>query len=263
MRRLRNLMLCAALLAALVGCGARQADAPTELVVFAAASLQESLSAIGEQYKTVAPDVTLTFSFDSSGTLKTQIEQGADCDLFLSASPKQMNALREDGLIDEAHCVELLENKVALVVADGNRANVSSFDGLAAALPAGEVLLALGNGDVPVGQYAQEILAWYALDEAALADAGALTYASNVKEVTAQVIAGAADCGVVYATDAFSADLPVIDVAREGMCSRVIYPAAVLRGSAHADAACEFLTYLQGTEAAAAFQSVGFAVVAD
>ena len=280
MKKLLSLILVLALTtAALAGCAAKPAPEPaaslepaaetapaepaptvepTELIVFAAASLTETLTAIAEQYQTVAPEVTLRFNFDSSGTLKTQIEEGADCDLFLSAAPKQMYALADGGLIAEDTRVDLLENKVVLTVPDGNPEQLASFDDLAARLEAGGVLLAMGNSDVPVGQYTQKIFDYYSLDEAALAASGVLTYGDNVKEVTTQVVEAAADCGVVYATDAFSAGLTAVDEATAEMCGQVIYPAAVTASSAHADAAAAFLTYLQGAEAAAIFESVGF-----
>jgi len=280
MKKLLSLILVLALtLATLAGCAAKPAPAPappaepatettpaepapaaepTELIVFAAASLTETLTAIAEQYQAVAPDVTLRFNFDSSGTLKTQIEEGADCDLFLSAAPKQMNALSDGGMIDEGTRVDLLENKVVLTVPDGNPEQLASFDDLAARLEAGGILLAMGNSDVPVGQYTQKIFDYYGLDEAALAASGVLTYGGNVKEVTTQVVEAAADCGVVYATDAFSAGLTAVDEATTEMCGQVIYPAAVTASSAHADAATAFLAYLQSAEAAAIFESVGF-----
>ena len=275
MKKLLSVILVLALTCAtLAGCAARSApepavpapeaapaetaSEPTELIVFAAASLTETLTQIAEQYRSVAPDVTLRFNFDSSGTLKTQIEEGADCDLFLSAAPKQMNALSDGGLIAEDTRVDLLENKVVLAVPDGNPEQLASFDDLAARLEAGGVLLAMGNSDVPVGQYTQKIFDYYGLDEAALAASGVLTYGGNVKEVTTQVLEAAADCGVVYATDAFSAALTVVDEATAEMCGQVIYPAAVTASSAHAAEAAAFLTYLQGAEAAAIFESVGF-----
>ena len=274
MNKLLSLILVLTLtIAALAGCAAKPAPEaaapataaaemapaePTELIVFAAASLTETLTAIAERYTSVAPDVTLRFNFDSSGTLKTQIEEGADCDLFLSAAPKQMNALSDGGLIAEDTRVDLLENKVVLAVPDGNPEQLASFDDLAARLEAGGVLLAMGNSDVPVGQYTQKIFDYYGLDEAALAASGVLTYGGNVKEVTTQVVEAAADCGVVYATDAFSAALTVVDEATAEMCGQVIYPAAVTASSAHAAEAAAFLTYLQGAEAAAIFESVGF-----
>jgi len=154
--------------------------------------------------------------------------------------------------------IDLLENRVALVVPEGNPAGIHSYDELAARLAGGGILLAMGNADVPVGQYTQRILAHYQLSEAALAAAGVLTYGSNVKEVVAQVSEAAVDCGVVYGTDAFSAKLTVVDTATEAMCGRVIYPAAVLKTTKHAAAAKAFLSYLTGPEASEVFRSVGF-----
>lgn len=120
----------------------------------------------------------------------------------------------------------------------------------------------MGNSDVPVGQYTQKILAYYELDEAALAAAGTVTYGTNVKEVTTQVKEASVDCGVVYCTDAFSAGLTPVDYATAEMCGQVIYPAAVLNVSKNADAAKAFLDYLQTDAAMAVFENVGFAPVA-
>ena len=244
----------------------------TELVVFAAASLTETLDQIAEDYKTVAPDVTLTFNFDSSGTLKTQIEEGAMCDLFISAGQKQMDQLdatadpsvNTDGLdfLLAGSRVDLLENKVTLAVPENNPKGIDSFDMLAAHLEAGDILLAMGNSDVPVGQYTQKILAYYGLDESALTKAQCITYGSNVKEVTTQVREGSVDAGVIYCTDAYSAGLTVVDEATPEMCGQVIYPAAVLQTSAHQDAARSFLDYLAADEAMSVFEAVGFSKVA-
>ena len=245
-----------------------------ELMVFAAASMTETLEEIAELYKEVAPNVTLVFNFASSGDLLTQIKEGADCDLFISAAPKQMNAMdgslmedtekNPDGLdlIVTDSRIDLLENKVALAVPEGNPKGIESFDQLAELLESGDVFLAMGNSDVPVGQYTQKIFTYYGLDEAALNEAGVLTYGSDVKEVTTQVSEGAVDCGIIYATDAFSANLEVVDGATAEMCGQVIYPAAVLKGSAHQDEAQAFLDYLTGDEADAVFESVGFTPIA-
>ena len=121
--------------------------------------------------------------------------------------------------------------------------------------------MAMGNSDVPVGQYTQKILTHYGLDEAALASAGCLTYGTNVKEVTTQVREGSVDAGIIYATDAFSDGLTVVDEATADMCGQVIYPAAVLKTSAHPEAAQAFLDYLSTDEAMAVFSSVGFSPV--
>lgn len=124
-------------------------------------------------------------------------------------------------------------------------------------------LLVMGNSDVPVGQYTQKILAYYGLDEEALAKAGKITYGTNVKEVTTQVKEGSVNCGVIYCTDAFSAGLTVVDSATAEMCGQVIYPAAVMKNSAHPAEAQAFLDYLSSPEAMAIFESVGFAPVGD
>ena len=228
-----------------------------QLTVFAAASLTETLNEISEQYKTVAPNVELVFNFDSSGTLKTQIEEGADCDLFLSAAQKQMNALEEENLINAGTRVDLLENKVVLAVPEGNPADIQSFEDIGTDKCK---LVALGNDDVPVGSYSIEILTNLGiLDE--LESSNKITYGSNVKEVTTQVKEAAADCGIVYATDAYSAGLETVDEATADECRQVIYPAALTASTAHAEEAQAFLDYLTTDDAAAIFESVGFAMV--
>ena len=247
------------------------AGEPVELIVFAAASLTETLTAIGENYTAAHPNVTFRFNFDSSGTLKTQIQEGADCDLFLSAGQKQMDQLdsaasaegNTEGLdfVDTATRVDLLENKVVLCVPESNDKGIRSFDDLAGHLKAGDILFGMGNSDVPVGQYTQKILAYYGLDEQALAAAGVITYGSNVKEVTTQITEASVDAGVVYGTDAYSAGLTPVDEATAEMCGRVVYPAAVLKNAPHAAAAQEFLAYLRSAPAGEVFESVGFTVV--
>lgn len=250
------------------------AGEPVELIVFAAASMTETINQLKEMYEQNNPNVTVTYNFDSSGKLLTQIKEGADCDLFISAAPKQMNALdgslkddadkNPDGLDEllDGTRIDLLENKVVLAVPEGNPKGIESFDKLADQLGAGEVFLAIGNSDVPVGQYTRKIFAHYGLDEQSLADAGVLTYGSNVKEVTTQVSEGAVDCGIIYATDAYSAGLESVDEATADMCGQVIYPAAVLRNSAHPDEAKAFLDYLTGEDAGRVFESVGFTPLA-
>ena len=281
MKKLVSLLLALSLVLALTACGQKdtapdttqtddpqteQAE-PVELIVFAAASMKETMTQIAEMYKSVAPEVTVTYNFDSSGKLLTQIKEGADCDLFISAAPTQMNAMdgsligdtekNPDGLdlIVTDSRVNLLENKVTLAVPEGNPKGIESFDQLAELLKGGDVMLAIGNSDVPVGQYTLKIFNYYGIDETAVADK--LTYGNNVKEVTSQVSEAAADCGIIYATDAFSAGLTVVDSATAEMCGQVIYPAAVLKGDKE-DAARAFLAYLQTDAAMTVFESVGF-----
>lgn len=291
MRKLFALLIAAVMVLSFAACAAPAADEsapateetaapeetipeaePVELIVFAAASMTETMNQIAEMYKTLAPNVTLTYNFDSSGTLKTQIQEGAECDLFISAGQKQMNQLditadpevNTDKLdfVLEGTRVNLLENRVTLCVPEGNPKDIKSFDDLADKLKEGSVLMAMGNSDVPVGQYTQKILAFYGLDEEKLAKDGVITYGTNVKEVTTQVTEASVDCGVVYCTDAFSAGLTPVDYATKEMCGQVIYPAAVLNVSKNQEAAKEFLAYLQTDEAMKVFEAVGFAPVA-
>ena len=284
MRKLFAMLIAAVMVLSLAACAAPATEEtaapeetvpeaePVELIVFAAASMTETMNQIAELYKAKAPNVTLTYNFDSSGTLKTQIQEGAECDLFISAGQKQMNQLditadpevNTDKLdfVLEGTRINLLENRVTLCVPEGNPKDIKSFDDLADKLKEGSVLMAMGNSDVPVGQYTQKILAFYGLDEEKLAKDGVITYGTNVKEVTTQVTEASVDCGVVYCTDAFSAGLTPVDYATKEMCGQVIYPAAVLNISKNQEAAKEFLAYLQTDEAMKVFEAVGFAPVA-
>ncbi len=284
MKRFISLLLALAMALSLVACGnggsadtnqdANNADdqqtpaETVELTVFAAASLTESLTAIGEKYMAENENVKINFNFDSSGKLYTQIKEGAPCDLFISAAPKQMNQLdgtlkddadkNPDGLdmLVEGSRLDLLENKVVLAVAEGSDKGIDSFDKLAELLKSGGVTLAIGNEDVPVGQYTKKIFAYYEIDEAAIA--ANLTYGSNVKEVTTAVSEGTVDCGIIYASDAYSAGLTVAAEATADMCGQVIYPAAVLNTSTRQEAAAAFLAYLQDADASAEFEKVLF-----
>ena len=247
-----------------------QAEA-VEVVVFAAASMEATLTQIAEQYKEVAPNVNLVFTFDSSGTLKTQIEEGAVCDLFISAAQKQMNQLDAadttgtneglDFVLSDTR-INFVENKVVLAVPDDNPKDIQSFSDLAGDKLS---LLCLGNDDVPVGAYSLQILDTLGIDIAALEDAGKVTYASNVSEVANQVKEGAVDCGIIYATDAFTYELNVVDGATADMCDQVIYPAAVMKcgGSEASQAAAQaFLDYLHTDESAiSVLEGVGFTVL--
>lgn len=277
MKKWISLALALMLALTLSACGSSESGGKSgavELNVFAAASMTETLDQIIDLYKAVDPNVVIIPNYDSSGTLLTQIKEGADCDLFISAAPKQMNALdgslvgdadkNPDGLdlLAEGTRIDLLENKVTLVVPEGDPKGIQTYDQLARMLASGEVFLAMGNSDVPVGQYTQKIFAYYGLDEDALAAAGVLTYGSNVKEVTTHVSEGAVDCGIIYATDAFSARLTIVDEADEAMCGQVIYPAAVLNTTRHEAEAKAFLDYVHtNAEAVAVLEGVGFTVI--
>lgn len=237
----------------------------TNLYVFAAASMTETLTKIANEYQKENNNINILFNFDSSGTLKTQIEEGAECDVFISAAPKQMNQLdsgleNETGLnlIDKSTRFNLLENKVALAVADKNEKQIDSFNTLVEKLKSKDVFLAIGNIDVPVGQYTKKIFDYFKLDEEQLANEGLLTYGTNVKEVTSQIVESVVDCGIIYQTDAFSANLKVVDTATKDMCGQVIYPAAVLKASKNIEEGKKFLDYLKSDTSKKIFEEVGF-----
>ncbi len=242
-----------------------------ELIVFAAASMTETLTELGKKYMAENDNITIQFNFDSSGTLKTQIQEGADCDVFISAGQKQMNqldieadpAVNTEGLdfVLKGSRFDILENKVALAVPEDNPAAINTYDDMVAGLKSGSIMLAMGNSDVPVGQYTQKILKFYDLNEEELAAVGSITYGSNVKEVTTQVSEATVDCGIIYQTDAFSAGLAVVDTATAQMCGQVVYPAAVMNISKQPEAAVAFLEYLTGDTANEVFKNVGFTPV--
>lgn len=231
----------------------------TELIVFAAASMTETLNELKAIYEQKNPGVELIYTFDSSGTLKTQIDEGADCDIFISAATKQMDGL--DPAVSENVAnpistdsrINLLENKVSLAVAKGNAAGITGFEDIGSDKVS---MVALGNADVPVGQYSEELLTnlgiWDKIQNK-------ISFGANVKEVTAWVAESAVECGIVYQTDAFSADLEVVDVASETeIKTPVIYPAAILEKSEKKTEAAEFLSFLRSEEAKPIFEKVGF-----
>lgn len=279
MKKMVSWLLACVMAFSLMACGSEKnsehttdqvekATEKVELIVFAAASMTETLNKISELYKVENPEVTLIFNFDSSGTLKTQIQEGAACDLFISAGQKQMNQLdisadpeeNTEGLdfVLEGTRINILENKVTLCVSETSSAGIETFDDLAKKLLGEDILMAMGNSDVPVGQYTQKILAYYELSEEELAKDGKLSYGSNVKEVTTQILEGSVDCGVIYCTDAYSAGLKITNFATAEMCGQVIYPAAVLKDSKYPEEAKKFLKFLQTDACMEIFEGVGF-----
>ncbi len=266
-----RLIPCLAMLACvgLCACG-RDAEvkpqaAKVELRVFAAGSMTEAINQLAAMYSKANPGIAIVPTFDSPGTLKTQIQEGARCDIFISAAQKQMDQLdgackgdnqkNPEGLdfIDSKTRVNILQNKVVLVVPSGNPARIEAFRDISKAR-----LMAIGNSDVPIGGYSLEILKNIGLDIKDLEKAGKVSYGSNVKEVVTHVVEGTVDCGIVFLTDASSAGLTVVDTAKPGMCQPVVYPAAVLKNSPNPKAAKAFLDYLGTPEAWTVFARVGF-----
>lgn len=255
------LLLAFLLLATLFACGSDQAPNGGDeisLTVFAAASLSEVLLEIAEYFTEKFPHVSIRFSFDSSGTLQRQIEEGAQADVFISADTREIEVLEMEHFLLENSRVDLLENQLVLVVPSHNPGNIESFTHMVAALLAEDILLAIGNMDVPAGRYAQEVLNYLGLDHRQLAQMGLITYGFNVREVAIQVREASAHAGMVYLTDALSFDLNIVDIATLEMTGPIIYPAAILRDSQHSDTAQLFLDFLGGEKAMGIFTAWGF-----
>lgn len=227
----------------------------TEILVAAAASLKNAYEdKLIPMFEEANPGVTVKGTYDSSGKLQTQIEEGLDADVFMSAAKKQMIALDEEGMIASDTITDLLENKIVLIVPTGNEKKLEKFEDIEKADS-----IALGDpASVPAGQYSEEALTnlgiWDKIQDK-------VSFGTNVTEVLNQVAAASADAGIVYATDAASmADkVEVVAEAPEGSLSeKVIYPVAVVKGTAHEKVAKEFVAFLQTDKAITVFEDYGF-----
>lgn len=225
----------------------------TELTVLAAASMTDAMQEIGEAYQETHENIEITYQFDSSGTLKTQIEEGAPADIFISAATKQMDELVQGELVAKDSVFPWLENKVVLIVPKDSEDGPDSFEDAAKE----EVpMIAIGNEDVPVGQYTQTIYQNLGLWENIQAKAN---LASNVRQVLDWVATGNAPCGVVYATDAqIEENVKVVCEAPKGSCDPVIYPAGMVSASKEKEEAAEFLEYLKTEEVSKILEAYGF-----
>lgn len=225
-----------------------------ELTVLAAASLTDVTAELKAEFEKEYEGITLTFSYGSSGALQTQIEEGAPCDVFMSAATKQMNALSESGKVDTDSVVKLLENKVVLIVPKDSTLELTSFADVAGK---DVEMIALGEpGSVPVGQYSQEIFTSLNILDEVVAKAN---YASDVRGVLAWVEEGEVSCGVVYATDAAVSDkVKVVCEAEDGLCAKVIYPVGIVSSSTQKDAAGLWIEFLQSEKAMEIFGKYGF-----
>ena len=257
MRKFQKVALLLFVVSLLAVFSVSAAFAATRVTVFAAASMTESMNRIAELYKAVAPDVEIVYNFDSSGTLKTQIEQGADCDIFISAGQRQMNDI-EAKFVMPGTRFDIVSNKVVLIVPKG--VNPKKIDDFRDVVTDKVFLLALGNSDVPVGQYSEEIYTNLGLwDE--LKGMKKTTYGSNVKEVLSQVAAGAVDCGIVYSTDAATnGGVEVVAEAPADSHKPITYPAAILNNPADEAASRAFVEFLKDPEASGVFTAIGFAI---
>ena len=248
-KRIFSMIIAAGILTA-TSCSGSSGDTAadqTEVKVFIAASLSNAMNEIAGNYEAGNSGIDIIYNSDSSGTLQTQIEEGAECDIFFSAAEKQMNELNDAGYIISDTITPLLRNKIVLIKASGNNVPVTGFDNITAAGS-----LALAGADVPVGSYAREIF-----DSMGITDE---IMAMNINE-------GANDVGIVYSTDAASMKdkVEVIAEAPEGtLDTPVVYPAALVNNSkaseAETQAAEAFLDYLKTDEAKAVFTEYGFDV---
>lgn len=232
------------------------AAAKTSLTIASAASLTDVTKEIAAQYKKVEPNVTLTFTYGSSGALQTQIEQGAPVDIFMSAAAKQMDALDKKSLIDKSTRVNLLENKLVLITPKSSTLGIKSFNDLATAKVK---KIAIGDpASVPAGQYAQQVFTSLKITDKVKSK---LNQGTDVRQVLTWVESGNVDCGIVYLTDAkTSKNVAVVCEAPAGSCSKVVYPVAVLKNSKQAAAAESFIKYMQTSEIATLYQNYGFTV---
>ena len=234
-----------------------QAAADNEVTILAAASLTDVCIELDAMYSESHRDTSLIFSFGSSGALQTQIEEGAPADIFFSASTKQMDALDEEGLMDKDSITKLLENKIVLIVPADSTKDITSFDDITT-----DKVGMIGLGDpesVPAGQYAEEIFTTLGTLDEVKAKAN---YGTDVRTVLSWVETGDVDCGVVYATDAYSSDkVKIVAEAPEGSCKKVIYPVGITANAPNADGAKEFEEFLKSDEAMAVFERYGFAAV--
>ena len=271
MKKILSTLLCLGILFSLVACGDRKEEGTTAastteegnvneeqatLLVMAAASLTDVCTELTLKYNITHPNVQLMFHFAGSGALQTQIEAGADADIFISAAQKQMNALKEQKLMKEDTIVDLLENKVVLIVPKDSTLGLTDFADVKK-----ENVKLVGIGEVesvPAGQYAKEIFTnlgcWDEIEKKA-------NFGTDVRTVLGWVETSNVDCGIVYATDAKSGEnVKIVAEAPEGSCKPVIYPAGVIASSKNQKAAEEFLHFLKSDEAKQIFEKHGFSL---
>ena len=237
--------------------GAPPVPAGTNLIVSAAISLKQALNDVAKLYKLEHPNTTVTFNLSGSGTLQRQIEQGAPVDVFISASPKEMDALESKGLLLQETRRNLVRNSVVLIVPAGTT-EISSFQNLTK--PAAKIIAIGEPQTVPAGKYAQEVLTHFGLYEQIKSK---LVLAKDVRQVLTYVETGNADAGIVYSTDAKASGKKVVLVATAPADSHepVIYPVAVIKNSANPAAAKSFVDFLASAKGRDVFQKYGFVQV--
>lgn len=256
----RGLVLIAlvSMVFALAGCQSAAKEEgksePVSMTLSAAASLKDAMTEIQDLYAKEEPDVTLAITFGSSGSLAEQIQQGADVDVFLSASTKYMNNLKDAELLSNDTIKELLGNDVVLIVPKDSTATITDF---AQVVDPSIKKVAIGEpSTVPAGQYAVDVFNHYnVMDQ--ITDK--LVYGKDVKEVLTWVETGNVDAGVVYSTDAKVSDsVKTIAVASDESHKAIIYPTAVIKTSKNPEPAQAFIDFLSTDAAKDVFVKYGF-----
>lgn len=257
MRKFLCIIICLSVLC-FSGCfgGSQKNAEKEEIIVFAASSMTDTLSEIEKIYEKENSHSDIIFNFDSTGTLRSQIKEGADCDLFISASEKDMDILESEDLIYMDTRVDLLLNKAVFIVPKENPAGINGYEDI---IDGKFNLMAIGNIDVPAGMYAKEILTYLGVWES-FNESGKITFSSNVREVLSQVEEAAADCGIVYITDIIGTDSEsvIVGQAPEKSHRPIIYPVAIVNKSENYDEAEKFLSFLKSDEAKNIFEKAGF-----
>ncbi|NEO43672.1 MAG: molybdate ABC transporter substrate-binding protein [Moorea sp. SIO4A3] len=254
---IKSWFLCLILSLVLVACNGatlkKQQPEVVSLTVSVAASLQDAMKAIKVLYTKQTPDVTIIYNFASSGSLQQQIEQGAPVDVFISAAPKQMNALESKGLLLEGTRQSILNNQVILITPK-DETGISNFKDLRS-----DNISKIAMGDpesVPAGHYAKEVLSSLNLFDQLKPK---LVFAKDVRQVLSYVETGNVDAGLVYATDAkVSNQVKRVATAPPESYSRIIYPVAVLKESKNPDHANQFVQFIIGESAKNVFLRYGF-----
>jgi molybdate transport system substrate-binding protein len=237
---------------------------PLMITVFAAASLTEAFTEIGKDFEAVHPGVTVTFNFASSGSLRTQLEQGAVADVFASANQTEMDTLITDNLAEANSTQIFLNNSLLVILPASNPANIQTLQDLARP----GIKLVLGDTTVPAGKYARQILANLDKDPAFTSDfstqvlANVVSNETNVKQVVAKTQLGEADAGIVYVSDAVAA--PELKAIEFPTIDNVIakYPIAVLKSAPQPDLAADFIAYVLSPDGQAILKKWGFIPVA-
>ncbi len=228
-----------------------------KLTIAAAASLKNAMSEIQALYLKEKPNSKLTFNFAASGTLQTQIEQGASVDIFFSAASSNMNSLKSAGLLVDSTIKNLLGNDVVLIIPKDSMLTLESFKDVT-----GSSVKTIGLGEpasVPAGKYAQDVFTYYKIWDQVKAKA---VFGTPVTQILTWVETGNVDCGVVYSTDAAaSSKVKVIATALNESHTAIVYPAAVIKSSTHTVAATDFVNFLSSAAAKAVFVKYGFSTL--